>query len=160
MRTLFALLMVAAAALPAGAASKSAPNIAPQPTNIKIVMSWGADVSAAEFEALPSWIPALKGGYVCDEAAFTALWSVLKPGTIPPKIDFTKHMVVFAARDSAYEQLFVAKVDLKDGVAEVVANGYPGGQSRPDRLAIAAAVIPKFGIQFLKVGGKEAFVQP
>ena len=68
--------------------------------------------------------------------------------------------MVFVAREAVYEQLSVVKVTLKDEAAEVVANGYRSGSPREGRLSVAAAVIPRDGVRFLRVGGKQAPVEP
>ena len=50
----------------------------------------------------------------------------------------------------------MVKVTLKDEAAEVVANGYRSGSPREGRLSVAAAVIPRAGVRFLRVGGEQA----
>ena len=83
MRILLALLLCVTLALPAGAAGKNEPMVAPPPF-LKIVASWSGEASAAELAALPQWRPRLRGGCLGDEAAFASFWQAVKPGTIPP----------------------------------------------------------------------------
>jgi len=68
--------------------------------------------------------------------------------------------VVFVAREAVYEQLVIVKVTLKEGMCEVVANGNRSESPRQDRLSVAAAVIPRGGIKFLRVGGREEPLEP
>jgi len=159
MRILLALLLSVTLALPAGAVGKNEPIVAPPPF-LKIVASWSGEASAAELAALPQWRPRLRGGCLGDEAAFAAFRQAVKPGTIAPRVDFSLNLVAFVARDSVYEQLSVVKVTLKDEAAEVVANGYRSGPPREGRLSVAAAVIPRAGVRFLRVNGEQSPVEP
>jgi hypothetical protein len=156
---LMALLATGALAMPAEAAGKNEPMV-PRPPLIKMAASWSGEAPAAELQALPQWLPRLRAGCIGDEAAFAAFWAVFKPGSIAPRVDFDRHLVVFVARDSAYEQLAIVKVSLKDGAAEVVASGYRSAPVREDRLAVAAAVVRRAGVKLLKVGGEQAPIEP
>ena len=156
---LMALLATGALAMPAEAAGKNEPMV-PRPPLIKMAASWSGEAPAAELQALPQWLPRLRAGCIGDEASFAAFWAAFKPGSIAPRVDFDRHLVVFVARDSAYEQLAIVKVSLKDGAAEVVASGYRSAPVREDRLAVAAAVVRRSGIKALRVGGEEALIEP
>jgi hypothetical protein len=159
MRILLAFLLSAALALPAGAAGKGAPMV-PQAPFLKIAASWSGEASADELAALPQWRPQLRGGCLGDEAAFAAFWQVFKPGAIAPRVDFGRNMAVFVTRDSAYAQLAIVKVTLKDEAAEVVASGHRSGPARAERMSVAVAVIPRAGVRFLRVDGEQAPVEP
>ena len=159
LRILVALLATGVLATPAAAAGKNEPMV-PRPPLLKIAAAWSGEAPAAELQALPQWLPRLRAGCIGDEAAFAAFWAVFKPGSIAPRVDFDRHLVVFVARDSAYEQLAIVKVSLKDGAAEVVASGYRSAPAREDRLAVAAAVVRRAGVRFLSVGGEQAPVEP
>ena len=159
LHVLMALLATGALAVPAEAAGKNEPMV-PRPPLLKMAASWSGEAPAAELQALPQWLPRLRAGCIGDEAAFAAFWTVFKPGSIAPRVDFDRHLVVFVARDSAYEQLAIVKVSLKDGAAEVVASGYRSAPARDDRLAVAAAVVRRSGIKALRVGGEEALIEP
>ena len=159
LHVLMALLATGALAMPAEAAGENEPMV-PRPPLLKIAASWSGEAPAADLQALPQWRPTLRAGSIGDEASFAAFWAVFKPGSIAPRVDFDRHLVVFVARDSAYEQLAIVKVSLKDGTAEVVASGYRSAPARDDRLAVAAAVVRRAGIKLLKVGGEQAPVEP
>ena len=159
LHVLMALLATSVLALPAEAAGKNEPMV-PQPPLLKIAASWSGEASAAGLQALPQWRPKLRAGCIGDPSAFAVFWAVFKPGSIAPRVDFDRHVVVFVARDSAYEQLAIVKVTLKDGTAEIVASGYRSAPVREDRLAVAAAVVRRAGIKLLSVGGEQAPVEP
>jgi hypothetical protein len=157
--TLLALLLSGALAIPAAGVGKNEPIVA-QPPALKIVASWSGEASAAELQAMPQWLQRLRAGCIGDEAAFAAFWALFKPGAIPPRVDFGRNLAVFVARDSAYEQLSIVKVTLKEGTAEVVASGYRSAPVREGRLSVAVAIVRRAGITSLKVGGEQALVDP
>jgi len=159
MRILLAFLLVLAAALPTGAAGRGERAL-PQPGFLKIGTSWSGEAPALAVAALPQWRQRLGAGCIGDAEGFAAFWKVFKPGTIPPRLDFTNNLVVFVAREAVYEQLVIVKVTLKEGMCEVVANGNRSESPRQDRLSVAAAVIPRGGIKFLRVGGREEPLEP
>jgi hypothetical protein len=155
MRLFLSMLLLALTCLPAHAAGKGERAV-PQPDFVRIITSWSSETDATELKALPSWRPELRAGYITDEESLAAFWQVFKPGTIPPRVDFQRNLFVFVAREALYRQLVVMKVALKDGVAEVVANGNKTDEAPPDRLSVAAVVIPRAGIDHLKVGKQQA----
>lgn len=158
MRLVLSILLLALTCLPAHAAGRGERAV-PQGEFVRIITSWSSETDAADLKALPQWLPKLRAGYITDQGSMAAFWKVFKPGTIPPKVDFQKNLVVFVAREALYRQLVVMKVTLKDAVAEVVANGNRDEESPPDRLSVAAAVIPRAGIDYLKVGKEQSRVE-
>jgi len=65
----------------------------------------------------------------------------------------------FGKRSRMAQQLVIAKVTLKDNVAETVGDGNTSGPPREDSLAIALLVIPRAGVKFVRVGKERIAVE-
>jgi len=61
--------------------------------------------------------------------------------------------------DGSYKQMLIAKVTLKDNVAEMVADGNTSGSPGADNLAVALAAIPRAGVKFVRVGKEQIPVE-
>ena len=126
---------------------------------LPILSRWSTDYPIARLDRLEEWHTRAHAGYMGDEAAFASFWQVVKQGTAVPWVDFTKNLVVFVIGNGRYKQMFIAKVTLKDDVAEMVADGNTSGQPRDDGLAAALAVIPRAGIKFFRFGKEQIAVE-
>jgi hypothetical protein len=76
-----------------------------------------------------------------------------------PRVEFSKNLVVFSMGDGTYKQMVIAKVTLKDNVAEMVADGNTSGPSRENSLAVAVAVIPRAWVKFVRLGKEQIAVE-
>jgi hypothetical protein len=119
---------------------------------LPILDRWSGDYPAADLHRLMEREDPSNGGYIGNEAAFVSFWNVFRRSSPVPAIDFDKNMVVFVIGERNWRQMFVAKATLKEGTAEIVADGYKSGFFSEDRVPIALAVIPRAGVQFVRVG--------
>jgi hypothetical protein len=124
---------------------------------LPILNRWCGDYPTAQRDRLKELHA--HGGSIGDEAAFASFWEAFKKGTAVPRVDFSRNLVVFIMGDGSYKQMFIAKVTLKDHVAEVVADGNTSGPTREDSLAVALAVIPRAGVEFVRVGKEQIAVE-
>ena len=132
--------------------AKNLSSVGEKQNYLPILNRWSGEYPIAQLDRLKEWHAQTHGGYIGDEAAFASFWKALKKGTAVPRVDFSKNLVVFVIGDGSYKQMFIAKVTLKDNIAEMVADGNTSGLSREDSLAMALAVIPRAGVKFVRVG--------
>jgi hypothetical protein len=126
---------------------------------LPILNRWSGDYPIAQLDRLREWHAQSHAGYIGDEAAFASFWQVFKQGTAVPRVDFSKNIVVFVIGNGLYWQMFVAKVTIQDGFAEMVADGNTSGQPRDDSLAAALAVVPRAGVKFVRWGKEQVAVE-
>jgi len=126
---------------------------------LPILNRWGGDYPIAELDRLKEGHAQSHWGYIGDEAVFASFWEAFKKGKKVPEVDFGKNIVVFVSGDRSFKQMFIAKVTLKNHVAEMVADGSTSGSPRAESLAIALAVIPRTGINFVRLGTEQIAVE-
>jgi hypothetical protein len=89
------------------------------------------------------------------------VWQAFKPGEEVPEVDFSKHLVVFSRNVSFYNRTSIAKVTLKDGVADFLAIETLSSMPIEDKAGMAMAVIPRDGVKFIiQAGGAGIPVAP
>jgi hypothetical protein len=126
---------------------------------LPILNRWGGDYPIAQLDRLKECHAQGNGGYIGDEATFARFWETFKNGTAVPKVDFSKNLVAFVIGGKSYKQMFIAKVTLKDNVAEMVADGNTSGPPPEGSLVMALAVIPRAGVNFICVGKEQVAVE-
>ncbi len=126
---------------------------------LPIFNRWNGDYPRAQLDHFKEGHTQLHGGYLGDEVAFSSFWKNFKPGTAVPQVNFNENLVVFVRGDESYRQMFIAKVALKQNIAEVVAAGNRSGPAPEDSFAMALAVIPRAGVKFVRVGNEQITVE-
>lgn len=121
---------------------------------LPILNRWNGDYPIAQLDRLKDGHAQLHGGYIGDEEAFASFWKNFKPGTAVPRVNFNENLVVFVRGDASYSQMLIAKVTLKQNIAEVVASGNRSRSTPEDSFAMALAVIPRAGVKFVRVGNE------
>jgi hypothetical protein len=89
-------------------------------------------------------------GYIGDAAIFTRVWQAFKPREKMPEVDFNSHLVVFSRNITFYNRTSIAKVILKDGVAEIISVQTRSAMPIEDKVALALAEISRTGIKFIQ----------
>jgi len=84
---------------------------------------------------------------------------LFKRGTAMPKVDFSKNLVIFIRGEGSCKQMFIAKVTLKDAVADVVADENRSGPPPEGHSAMALAAIPRDKVKFIRVGKEQIAVE-
>lgn len=139
--------------------AKSLSSVGVNQNYLPILNRWSGDYPIAELDRLKEWHAQSRGGYIGDAAAFASFWEAFKRGTAAPQVDFSKNIVVFARGDGSCKQMFIAKVTLKENIAEVVAEGNMSGPPPEGSLAVALAVIPRDKVKFIRVGNEQIAVE-
>jgi hypothetical protein len=139
--------------------AKSLSSVGERQNYLPILNRWGGDYPIAQIDRIKECHAQGNGGYIGDEATFARFWETFKNGTAVPKVDFGKNLVVFFIGGKSDKQMFIAKVTLKDNIAEMVADGNTSGPPPEGSLAMALAVIPKAGVKFVRVGKEQIAVE-
>jgi len=126
---------------------------------LPILNRWNGDYPIAQLDRFQEGHAQLHGGYIGNEVAFASFWKDFKPGTAVPRVNFDENLVVFVRGDGSYSQMLIAKVILKQNIAEVVASGNRSRSTPEDSFAMALAVIPRAGVKFIRVGNEQIAVE-
>jgi len=123
----------------------------------KILRSWQGDFPVNQLERLPE----VQGvGYIGDTQTFGAVWAAFKPGEEVPKIDFNNELVLFVRNTQFYNRVSIGRVNVTDGVAEVLAMETMSARPIEDKVAMSLAVIPRLGVRGVRSGNQIISVQP
>jgi len=125
---------------------------ADEPKEIPVLQEWRGDYPVSALCGLPEGQRSSQIGYVNTVPQFTDLWSAFKPGKKVPDVDFREHLVLFARNVKFYNRVGILKVLLKDGVAQVLTMETRSALKIEDNVAMAIAVIPRAGINYMKAG--------
>jgi hypothetical protein len=149
------------AALPSSCAQNTIPLLlAPDPAHetksegkdVSILQSFNGDYPVAGLEGLPSGQEKQKVGYIRSVQELAHVWQAMFPSQPMPEIDFTTYIVVFSRNMHFYNRTSIGRVDLKDGVAEVLAMETMSSLPIEEKVAMALAVIPREGVKFIHTG--------
>jgi hypothetical protein len=125
-----------------------------KPQAVEILRSWQGDYPVGELEKLPAGQLEVRVGFIGDAKSFVSVWRAFKPGESIPPIDFASHLVVFSRNIRFYNRTRISKVNLKDGVLEVLTAETMSALPIEDKVAMALAIVPREGIKVIKAEGR------
>ena len=128
------------------------PSARAESNDLPILQKWSGDYPVSELSRLPDGQRKTRVGFFGDERTFDAVLQAFKPGEKAPEVDFAINLVVFARNVDFYNRTSIARVILKDGVAEIIAIETRSAMPIEERVAMAMAVIPRTGVRFIKAG--------
>jgi hypothetical protein len=117
---------------------------------VAILQSWQGDFPVDQLHRLPRDQRETPAGWIGDPHRFQRLWQAFQPETDVPEVDFDTHIVVFTRNTQFYNRTNIFKVELKDGVAEVLAMQTMSARPIEENVAMALAVIPRAGVKAIK----------
>jgi hypothetical protein len=79
-------------------------------------------------------------------------WNAFKPDEDLPDIDFSVKIILIARNTQFYNRISIGKVNLANGVAEVLAMETMSAMPIEDKVAFSLAVVPRHGIVAIKIG--------
>ncbi|MBW2504579.1 MAG: hypothetical protein JRE16_08435 [Deltaproteobacteria bacterium] len=120
--------------------------------DLPIVTSWSGEYPVAELGQLPEGQQQSRVGYIGDAKRFAAIWRQFKPNDPLPEVDFLQHLVVFSRNVEFFNRTNIFRVTLADGTLEVLAMETMSAIPVEDTVALALAVVPRAGIETLKIG--------
>jgi predicted MPP superfamily phosphohydrolase len=124
-----------------------------QPLNgeAKIIQSWQGDYPLDQLDLLPENQRQQSVGFIGDAETFKAVWNTFKPGEVPD-IDFKTNLVLFARNTQFYNRIRIGKVNVTNGVAEVLAMETMSAMPIEDKVAMSLVVIARQGITGIQSG--------
>lgn len=127
----------------------------------KILESWQGDYPVAYLNLLPEKQREQAVGFIDDAETFENVWKAFKPGLTVPEIDFKAKLVLFARNTQFYNSIRIGKVNVKNGVAEVLAMETMSAVPIEDKVAMSLVVVAgeeitgiRSGDQIISVGKK------
>jgi len=116
--------------------------------------SWQGDYPVAQLNMLPDKQRENSVGYIDDARIFEGVWKAFKPDEEVPEIDFTANMVIFARNTQFFNRIRIGKVNVTNGVVEVLAMETMSAMPIEDKVAMSMVVVPRQGITAIKTGDK------
>jgi hypothetical protein len=117
-----------------------------------ILRSWQGDYPVAQLKLLPGKQREKAGGFITDAKTFETVWKAFKPGKAVPKIDFKTDFVLFARNTQFYNRIRIGKVNVINGVAEVLAMETMSAMPIEEKVAMSLVVVPRQGISWIRAG--------
>jgi hypothetical protein len=118
----------------------------------KILQSWQGDYPTAQLNLLPNNQRENAVGFIGNTETFKAAWNAFKPGEAFPDIDFNTNFVIFAKNTQFFNSIRIGKVNVTNGVAEVLAMETMSAMPIEDKVAMSLVVIARQGITGVQSG--------
>ena len=131
-----------------------------EPKDIPILQKWSGDYPIVHLNRLPQDQQKSRIGYIGNTAIFATFWQAFKPGEKTPEVDFSRNFVVFSRNVDFYNRISIFKITLKDGVIEILAMETRSALPIEDKVAMAIAVIPREGVEFIQAGKERIPIAP
>ena len=107
-----------------------------------------------ELQLLPDKQRQQAVGFIDNAETFAGVWKAFKLGEAAPKIDFTANLVLFARNTQFFNRISIGKVNVKSGVAEVLAMETMSAMPIEDKVAMSLVVVARKGITAIQSGDK------
>jgi len=117
-----------------------------------ILQSWQGDFPVRQLDVLPEEQQDQAVGFIVDAETFGSVWAGFKPNEDLPDIDFQANLVLFSRNTQFYNRLSIARVNLNNGVAEVLSMETMSALPIEDKVAFSMAVISREGVKGIKGG--------
>ncbi len=155
-KTFLVLVCIAITAGCAGVEKQSKPadalahHLPPLNGEAEILQSWQGDYPVDKLQLLPEKQREQAVGFIGDAETFEDVWRAFKPGEDVPEIDFKANLVLFARNTQFYNRISIGKVNVKNGVAEVLAMETMSAMPIQDKVAMSLVVVPRKGIKLIR----------
>ena len=120
----------------------------------KILQSWHGDYPVAQLRVLPEGQREQPVGFINDAKTFENFWKAFKPGEAVAEIDFRVNLVLFVRNTQFYNRIRIGKVNVTNGVAEVLAMETLSAMPIEDKVAMSLVVVARKGIPGIQSGDK------
>jgi hypothetical protein len=120
----------------------------------KILQSWRGDYPVTQLHLLPEKQREQAVGFIGDTKTFEHVWKAFKPGENVPEIDFKTNLVLFVRNIQFYNRISIGKVNVANGMAEVLAMETMSAMPIEDKVAMSLVVVARKGLKGLKTGGE------
>lgn len=119
-----------------------------------ILQSWQGDFPVAQLQLMPVNQREQGIGFIDDPETFAAVWKTFKPGEAVPEIDFKTSLVLFARNTHFFNRIRIGKVNVTNGVAELLAMETMSAMPIEDKVAMSMVVVARQGITGIQSGDK------
>ena len=120
----------------------------------KILQSWQGDYPVSYLNLLPEKQREQAVGFIGDAETFGGVWKAFKPGEAVPEIGFRGNLVLFARNTQFYNSIRIGKVNVTNGVTEVLAMETMSAMPIEDRVVISLVVVARQRISGIQAGDK------
>ncbi|NIS78931.1 MAG: phosphatase PAP2 family protein [Anaerolineales bacterium] len=113
----------------------------------EILQSWQGDYPVSQLNLLPEKQREQGVGFIDDVKIFERIWKAFKPAEAVPQIDFKTNLVLFARNTQFYNRIRIGKVNVTNGVAEVLAMETMSAMPIEDKVAMSMVMVPRQNIK-------------
>lgn len=99
--------------------------------------------TVARLEQLPEKQRDQSVGFIGDAKTFEQVWKAFKPGEDVPEIDFKSSKVLFVRNTQFYNHIRIGKVNVANGVAQVLTMETLSAMPIEEKVAMSLAVVPR-----------------
>lgn len=124
----------------------------PAGSGLAIIQRWPIDFPVDKLDLLPDGQRDSRVGYIDNADTFAAIWKVFNPLEPAPGIDFSSQIALFVRNTQFYNRINVVKVELDDGMAEIIAAETLSARPIEERVAMVLLTVPRKGINGVKSG--------
>jgi hypothetical protein len=108
----------------------------------------------ARLDLLPEKQREQAAGFIGDPETFGGVWKAFKPGEPVPEIDFEANLVLFARNTQFYNRIRIGKVNVTNGVAQVLAMETMSAMPIEDNVSISLVEVIRQGITALQMSNE------
>ena len=116
----------------------------------EILVSWQDDYPLNQLDILPENQRKQSVGFIGDAKTFKTLWKAFKPGETVPEIDFKANLVLFARNPQFFNRIRIGKVNVTNGVVELLAVETMSAMPIEDKVAMSMVVVPSKDIKSIR----------
>ena len=116
----------------------------------KILQSWQGDYPVDKLNLLSEDQSEQAVGFIDAAEIFENVWKAFKPGEAVPNIDFKANMVLFARNTQFYNRIRISKVNVKNGIAEVLAMETMSAAPIEGKVAMSMVVVQRKDIKSIR----------
>ncbi len=127
-------------------------------TEIPIIEQWTGEYPVAELNRLPRGQRTTAVGYIGDERTFSGLWKAFRPEEQLPEVHFQENLVIFSRNVDFLNRTSITKIELNEDVAEVSTIETKSAMPIENKVAMAVAVVPREGVQYIQKGKERVTV--
>jgi uncharacterized membrane protein len=89
-------------------------------------------------------------GYIEDARTFENVWKAFKPGEPVPIVDLRKNIVLFTRNTQFYNRISIGKVNVNNGVAEILAMETMSAMPIEEKVGMSMALVSRKGIESIR----------
>ena len=121
---------------------------------VNILQSWQGDYPVDQLKLLPEGQRKQAVGFIADSETFGGVWKAFKQGEAVPEIDFKANLVLFARNTQFFNRISIGKVNVTNGVAELLAMETMSALPIEDKVAMSMVVVARRGINAIQSGNE------